>query len=239
MNEKKSIFFNGITSADYGILINGSKRFKTAERDFENVAVPGMNGDLTFDNGRFRNVTIDYTDCGIVKNFESSFRDFINRVASASVTGYKRLEDTYNPDEFRLAKLAGEVDPEMFVNRKAGKFNLSFDCKPQRFLKSGETEVTLKGSGSITNPTQFNAAPLIRIYGTGRLTIGTRTLEISQNATYTDIDCDLMNCYCDNVNLNRHVSVTGNDFPILEPGANIILLSGITKIVVTPRWWCI
>lgn len=237
MNEKKTFTFNGICSGDHGVLINGAKRYKTAERDFENVSVPGMNGDLTFDNGRFKNVTIEYTDCGIVKDFETHFREFVNGILAGSMTGYKRLEDDYNPDEFRLAKLTGEVDPEMFVSRKAGSFSLAFDCKPQRFLKSGETTTTLTGSGSITNPTHFTAAPLIRVSGTGRLTIGTRTLELSQNATYTDIDCDLMNCYCGDTNLNRYVSVTGNAFPVLEPGANIIQLSGISQIVITPRWW--
>ena len=237
MNEKKAFIYNGISSAEYGVLINGAKRYKTAERDFENVSVPGMNGDLTFDNGRFKNVTIEYTNCGIVRNFEDSFREFVDGILSGSMTGYKRLEDTYNSDEFRLAKLMGEVDPEMFISRKAGSFNLSFDCKPQRFLKNGENPVTLTSSGSITNPTHFKATPLIRVYGTGRLTIGAKTLEVFQNATYTDIDCDLMNCYCDDVNLNRYVSVTGNDFPVLEPGANIIQLTGISRILITPRWW--
>ena len=106
------------------------------------------------------------------------------------------------------------------------------------FLKSGETLVTVTASRNITNPTLYNAKPLIRAYGSGRVTIGSYGFSITNSGPYTDIDCDLMNAYNATDNLNRYLTVDNNLFPEFVPGTNRITLgSGITKLEITPRWW--
>ena len=174
----------------------------------------------------------------IINGLPTRIRDFLN-FAGAQI-GYQRLEDTYHPYEFRMAKFKTNpsIDTAGYMNR-SGKFTLEFDCKPQRFLKSGEEITTLEADGVILNRTLQNAKPLLRVYGTaGAIEIGAETIEISTIDDYVDIDCEIMDAYKGAVNCNGNVSFT--DDIVLSPGDNNISLSGgITKIEITPRWFII
>ena len=159
------IMFDGQNLADWGLHISGDKTFGAPERDVDEVEVPGRNGTLTYDNGRFNNYDLEY-EGGIVSDDTVDFEYKIRRLRSflCSRYGYKRLEDTYHPDEFRLAKFVDGLDPDV-TQLQGGTFDLKFDCKPQRFLKSGEEAIVMTASGSIFNFTDFETKPLIRCYG--------------------------------------------------------------------------
>lgn len=171
-NMFKSLVFDGVDSRDYGIYITGDAVFNSPERDVEMIEIPGRNGAYALDKGRFSNIKVSYP-AGIAGDTEADFREGISafRNALASRKGYKRLEDDYNPDEYRMAvyKSGLEVTPKAL---KAGEFTITFDCQPQRFLKSGETAVSVESGDTITNPTLFESRPLVRVEGYGELSIG-------------------------------------------------------------------
>lgn len=171
-NMFKSLVFDGVDSRDYGIYITGDAVFNSPERDVEMIEIPGRNGAYAMDKGRFSNIEVSYP-AGISGDTEVDFREGISafRNALASRKGYCRLEDDYNPDEYRMAvyKSGLEVTPKAL---KAGEFTITFDCKPQRFLKSGETAVSVESGETITNPTLFESRPLVRVEGHGELSIG-------------------------------------------------------------------
>ena len=105
-------------------------------------------------------------------------------------------------------------------------------------MTSGETKTTFTADGSINNPTYFPAAPLLRVYGAGTLGIGSESVIISAVDEYVDIDCEIMEAYKGTVSCNANVTVSGSDFPKLQPGNNGIDLSGsITKVEIYPRWF--
>ena len=235
MNEKKTFTFDGVSSERFGLWISGAGTYDTPERDVELVSVPGRNGDLEFFNGRYHNVLVNYRASGIVTDFKAKIADFTSWAMSK--TGYKRLEDDYHTDYFRLARVVSPIELYVAQNIRAGKLDISFDAKPQKFLKTGETAETFTANGTIRNPTLYNAKPLIRIYGTGTLKIGTYQIQLTNNGTYTDVDCDIMNAYNASENLNRYLKVTNNKFPEILPGNNSVKLTGITKVEITPRWW--
>lgn len=136
MNNHK-ITFGGIDSSTYGVYISGSDTFSAPERDVRYVQVPGRNGDLIIDNGRWNNITVTYP-AFIPNTFESNVDAF--RAAMMLKTGYHRLEDTYHPNEYRMASFSYGLNPSnITAYRRFGEFALTFNCKPQRFLKSGET----------------------------------------------------------------------------------------------------
>ncbi len=168
----KSFTFDGIDSRDYGVYISGDAVFDAPERDVEMIEIPGRNGAYALDNGRFHNITVTYP-AGIFGGSESDFAQGISdlRNALASRKGYCRLEDEYNPGEYRMAvyKSGLEVTPAQL---KAGEFSIVFDCKPQRFLKSGEDAVRVNNNDTITNDTQFDAQPLLQVWGHGNIDIG-------------------------------------------------------------------
>lgn len=169
----------------------------------------------------------------------SRFRDFVNFAGSR--VGYQRLEDTYHPYEYRMARFISKmsVDTAGYMNR-SGQFSLEFDCKPQRFLKSGEEAIEFTQNGILYNRTEFETKPFLRVYGSGAGTvgIGSNTITISAISEYVDIDCEIMDAYKGAINCNSMVSFT-NDI-VLKPGNNNIAKSGnISKVVITPRWWII
>lgn len=183
----KALKFDGVSSRTYGVYITGEAVYNAPEREVEMISIPGRNGAFALDKGRFENVTVTYP-AGIFADNETDFAaaisDFRNYLCSRK--GYCRLTDEYNPNEYRMAvyKSGLEVDPAQL---RAGEFEITFDCKPQRWLTSGETAVTIANSGdTITNPTLFESGPLLEVEGYG--TIGFNGFEIElNNETFGDV----------------------------------------------------
>lgn len=228
---------DGKSTLDFNTWISGGGTYGTPSRDVDIVSVPGRNGDLTFDNGRFNNISVAY-DAFITEKFNENIAAL--RAFLGSLTGYKRLEDTYHPDEYRMALFTAGVQPKTTTLNRAGSFTLTFNCKPQRFLKSGERPIEFEAGGSVLNNTLFEARPLLRVYGTGTFGIGSTTITITSANDYTDIDCDLMDAYKDGTNCNANVTLNSGSFPVLSPGSNGVTLgTGITKIIIYPRFYTI
>ena len=226
---------NGVDSRDFGVYITGSGTFSAPSREYNVVPIPGRNGNIVGSEKRFENLELKYP-AFIYNNFDANIRDFRNFLLS--LVGYHILIDTYHSDEFRMALYEGEFNPNVEPKNDAGAFDIVFNCKPQRFLLTGESVTTLTASGTITNPTLFNSQPLLRVFGTGQLGINSETITISAADTYTDIDCEMMDCFKGTANRNRYVSFSSYNFPVLAPGVNNISLgAGITKVEITPRWW--
>lgn len=135
MGVRKSLNFGGINSADYGVWITGSGTFSSPERDVEYVSVPGRNGDLIIDNNRWNNIEVTYP-ANIPNGFDAKIQAF--RAAMGRKRGYQRLEDDYHLDEYRMASFTLGIQPETIPLNRGGEFDLVFNCKPQRFLKSGD-----------------------------------------------------------------------------------------------------
>lgn len=226
---------NGVDSRDFGVYISGQGTFSAPRRSYNMIPVPGRNGDLVGNEKRFENLELTYP-AFIYTNFKQNIRDFRNFLLSQ--IGYQTLTDSYHPEEFRKVLYEGAFEPEVEPKNDAGSFDIVFNCKPQRFLQSGTQVTTLTASGSITNPTQFNSQPLLRVYGDGNLGIGSQTITISLSGTYTDIDCEMMDCFEGVYNRNNRVVFSDYNFPVFKPGVNNISLgAGITRVEITPRWW--
>jgi phage-related protein len=235
---KDFFIFDNLRSSDFGIGIYGDQLFNAPERDCKSVSVPGRNGNLIIDSGNYKNIPQKYK-AFIIKDVDvnlDGFRDALLKKSSS----YYRLEDTIKKDEFRLAR-ALPFDVDIVGILKAGKFTVSFDCKPQRFLKSGEIPIEITSGSSIFNHYSETALPLIRVYGNGTLTVGSVSLSVADSDVYTDIDSDLQECYKDSLanSKNSIVTLTNNIFPKLLPGENQITFTGFSKVEIIPRWWIV
>ena len=229
-------FFDNKDSRDFGVYISGQGTFSAPARSYNVVQIPNRSGDLLGIGSRLENVSLTYP-AFIYRDFETNLAAL--RAFLLAHEGYFKLQDTYHPDEYRKAYFPGPFEPEVTSRNNAGSFDLTFICKPQRFLVSGDDTKTFTANGSIINPTLFNAQPLIRIYGTGTVEIGTQEIDISSANEYTDIDCELMDCFKGVVNKNQYVYFNTNDFPVIPPGESGITLDGVTKVEITPRWWTV
>lgn len=136
-----TLTYNGTKSSDLGVFVSGSGSFDAAEFDVDKYEIPGRNGDLILSNNRYKNIEITYP-AFIPKAFMDKVQNVRNWLRSSKT--YARLEDTYDMDHYRLGIPTGvqSFSPE---NRNDGaNFEMTFDCKPQRFLKVGETPETVE-----------------------------------------------------------------------------------------------
>lgn len=230
-----SFEFNGINSMNNGVYISGNAVFNAPERDVEMIVIPGRNGEFIRDNGRFNNIEVTYP-CGMFGDDDYAFRTKLRQFRNllAGQTGYQRLVDTYNPDEYRLGVFKDAVEVEPAALNTAGQFEVIFNCKPQRYLISGETKTTVTSGSTVTNPTRFDAQPMIMTKGYGTLTVNGYEIEITNETlgnvvlvaggsnTPVSFDTALVNSG-DDIIMNSVELVTG--FGILPSGSTVSVTS--------------
>lgn len=185
----KALSFDNVSSRGYGVYITGEAVYDAPERAIEMVSIPGRNGAVALDMGRFENIEVTYP-AGIFADNETQFATAISNFRNllCSKRGYRRLADEYHPNEYRMAiyKSGLEVDPAQL---RAGEFNITFECKPQRFLLSGETAVTVANNESVNNPTLFPANPLLAVKGYGAISFNGFRINLDAGAMgYTEIE---------------------------------------------------
>lgn len=179
--------FGSITSSTYGIYVSGEALFNAPKRDAEVIQIPGRDGDYILDKGSFENIEVTYR----VFNQEKDLTDFRTKLANlrsalCSQKGYQRLADTFHPNEYRMAAFIDGIDVKPVKYNTASEFEITFNCKPQRFLTSGETAVSVASGGKVTNPTLFDAKPQLQVWGYGDIDLGGAEISIA-NATYGNV----------------------------------------------------
>lgn len=267
MDLKHSFTFGGVNTANYGIFISGEGVYNSPERDVTMLTVPGRNGQLTIDNGRFENIEVTYpcfVEAGTgATDISSRIRAFRNAIGS--LTGYQRLEDTYHSDEYRQGIFKAGLNVKPVVYHTGGEFEITFDCKPQRFITAwSEYAVPLApyvpGDTTRGDVTLFDAHPLINLFyyqdaaATITLTIGAFTIEIdptqhqqtSLGYLNVFIDCEIGEAYeysqggtsGDLLSANGWVSFP-NGIPVIYPegGQTITLTGPANTAFVIPRYW--
>ena len=238
-NKRGLIVYGGESSTDYGIVVSEAPSFDKPVRKNTVNKIPGRNGAVIFQEDAYEDVTrsykawiADYAREDLV----SAVSDFTAWLYSKK--GYQRLEDNFEPDIYRLAYFDGG---ENITNEltQYGSTVIRFTCRPERFLKEGEKEITVSNGDSIYNPTRFESKPLIYIEGSGEIHVSIKGTTIVANVDdYIYIDCERMNAYrLGTENKNGEISGT---FPVIVPGTNGIGITGsATKVVLVPRYFTI
>lgn len=247
---------SAIDTRTYNVLLSGVGTYGAPERDVTAVAIPGRSGDLIFDNGRFFNAEVFY-DCGMSRTFLSDFDTFRSMLMLNSTT-YGWLTDTYHPTEKRRARVARIEEITTTAANKGGHFRVVFDCKPQRYLDSGDQLVQIGYNGAaitVNNPSAYPAYPIfyiepvlarrvnsaeISIVSTVNNTPTTRTALV--NAPANDyfrnnlaIDCEMKSGYYTTgtifpVAVQRMTA----EFPFLIPGNNAVTVTLTSMTGYTP-----
>lgn len=256
MRDRKEIIFTDGTfdvwsTTTYGIYISGSGRWIGAEPDVEAISIPGRNGDLTIFNNRWHNVTVEY-DCFILKNFKANFEAF--RAKLQSVPGYRKITDSYNLDEFRMARVEGYLNiNDISWLEDAGSFTIRFNCMPQRYLNDGQFMSSISNGDELENETLFTAKPMIEIppnSGGGTITlqhwnagvlVAEEEVAVGDHDDYIILNSETQDAYDLGGNsVNNLITLTNNKFPELQVGTNKFVLSftdPALQILVAPRWF--
>lgn len=253
---KNEVIFNGVSTKDIGVFIQTTPTYEFPEREYDVMHVEGRSGDMVFDKESYRNVGRTYY-LGAEILTSSSFIETVQKIVKwlTSAKGYSRLEDTFEPDYYRKALYRSGGNLSNMYD-KATALPITFECKPQRYLKSGETPVVITEANKgqwveIVNPTDQIALPEITINGENLLVefvSGEVVTSPDNESSMTNnfigegkVDSELQDCYNDSVYLNNDV-VLVNGFPKLYPGKNFIRITGTSTIntfSIKPNWWTI
>ena len=190
-NPKSNVVFGDVDLSNYNAFAIYCNIFDRPERDVEVVSVPGRNGDLIFDNGRYKNLDRVYT---IQVTGVANAQNLIN--ALTKTLGYQELSDDYDTTVYYMARLKSRPRIAQFVGN-AVLITVTFDRKPQRWLTSGKTtpitgtyigRLTDSSSGregvmklTINNTTEETLLP--RIYVPGNQVQQTWGFELYQSDT--------------------------------------------------------
>ena len=171
---------DGVSLKGYKVYINGTGAYDSAERDVEMIEIPGRSGAFALDKKRFKNITVQYNSGTFAENqpeFARKISDLRNFLASRD--GYVKIEDDYNPEEYRMGVFSRGLEFDPVCYNMASEFPIEFNCKPQRFLKIGDLPVSVASGDVITNPTLFDAHPLVKFQasGNGSITIGDKVVQ--------------------------------------------------------------
>ncbi len=230
-------YYNGLNSyEDLGAAIASKNPYNAPAPDITRQAIPGRSGDLIIDNGRYKNVNVDYT-CALVTTEE--FSRAARRIRAALLSqgnGYKPLADSYDADYFRLATIADEID----IKQKGindGTLTVKFICQPWRYSYAGQQAIKLTAATTLTNFEKFPALPYIKIYGSGAITftVNGKAFPVSSVNGYVEIDSETLNTHKGTE--NKNATASSLEYPSLVPGKNAISWTGsVSAVYITPRW---
>lgn len=248
VNTQGVITYDGVASTDYGIVVSEAPVFERPNRKQTIIQVPGRNGSVIFPEDAWEDVVRSYNvwlsenvtedsggdKSGYLVEYVDAFEAFLN-----SKKGYVRLEDNFEPDIYRLAYYSGG---DAFSNEMTqyGRATLRFTCRPERFLKSGETPISVTNGDTLTNPTRFASKPIIHIEASNEtisVSIGGKTIT-AEVTDYINIDCERMNAFRLPVE-NKNDKISGS-FPTIPSGSNTIGITGLyTEVRITPQWFTV
>lgn len=251
----ETFYIDGVDARNFGIYLQKPIEFSEAIPIVDRQSIPGRNGDLIFETGAYENRTATASCFCLQKDVEKAIGAAGRFLMSKH--GYRRLETSDDPDHFWLARI--ENSPAISQRmRMLAPFEITFDCKPQRFLKSGEEKIIIQTNEeqivyNIYNPFGFPSLPLLHIHWAElgdddtenfialqfftdsgeKGTVSAR--QVKEKDLY--IDCDTHNAYNENGNQNN--KIRSYEFPSLRPGLNHLNIYqfSVDHIEFTPRWW--
>lgn len=231
----ETFYLDGIDARSAGIQLQAPIEFSEAVPVVEAQTIPGRNGDLIWETGSYENRSGSASCFCLQKDVEKAISSAGRFLMGKK--GYRRLETSDDPDHYWMARV--ENSPQIAVRlRKLAQFEIGFDCKPQRFLRSGDYPITPKNGGTIFNYYGQVALPIIKIYGrdAGTITIGESSVEVKSLDGFLVLDSDTQNAYNNSGNQNNNIYAP--TFPVLICEDNKISWDGgIERVEIIPRWW--
>lgn len=151
------LYYAGKPLSEFGLVWDNKRIFDKPKKLYTKYDIPARNGDLIEPNNKYENVQIAFR-CFIATDYKNNINKLVNYLNSFDT--YQRLENTMEPDVFRMGVFHSAVEPTTGDFALSGWVNITFDCMPQAFFKSGEDWINLPRT--IENPSYMKARPLFK-----------------------------------------------------------------------------
>ena len=144
-----SITWNGVSSDTIGVIVERIPNRYVPTRRFSPQQVAGRNGNILLVDKSFPNVEQEYE---VYLSAEAQGLPSVARACAEWLMGpdgYCRLQDSYDTTVYREAFLMGGYDLENILN-KFGRCTITFSCKPQKYLLTGDTPISIPAGTTTT-----------------------------------------------------------------------------------------
>jgi len=223
------IFNNKNSYSDLGLVFKESISIPISNENVREVKVEGRSGTLTEKLGTYDDKHIEVNFTSIPNsNLYSTISELIlwsNKIIN------NKLYFHWNLTEYYLVKYVVTDNIKTNLNLY-GEFKVTFVCEP--FKYGNEIIRTISTNNfSFDYLGSIEAEPVIKVYGSGNitLTINTKNVILTGVNSYITIDSKLKDCYKDTTLTNSQMS---GEFPLIKPGSNIISWIGtVGKIEVS------
>ena len=223
--------WNGVRSDAKNIILNSAPQIIKPEERIQHVMIPGRSGELTITEGDqvyqsyIQTVPIAVNGAANVPGVENWLKGD-GMVIFSSQSGRQQK-----------ARVIGAVTMEKHSRHLDWwEGDVQFYCDPVKSDPDENDIVVTESGATITNPGDMDAYPLIKITGSGLITLscGGNVLTIPECVSGWTVDC--LNEWILNGTTPVGAACSGA-FPIFVPGTNTLAFTGsITKLEITPRF---
>ena len=241
-NDHLGIYFNGKFSFEDLRFAMEFPSIPSAEKRINQVSIPGSMGDVYFDLGGYKDITLPLKFKAVDKsNLMAKFRklkSLCNNIKD------NRLILSYDPDYCFLVQYVKPIT----LNQKYliyGELTINFVCKPNMYTVEG-LETIKSNSLELYLKEEHEAYPLIKLISPEELTTTETTINLTINgeirtyqfSNYIVIDSEEEVVYGANGVIDEAYFVSGVGYPKLEEGINTISVDRGT-FEITPRFRCL
>lgn len=226
--------YDGISSADFNIIITKTNQLSSPERNIEIVEIDGRNNNLLIDKGNYKPFDLEI-ECYIDAE-ENNIYEISRNIKKwlQSDFKFKKLIFSDDPEYYYEASCINKLDIEEVINL-LGEFKITFLCNPLKKKINSDFPIILTNSTTLYNE-NIVSNPYIKVVGSGNITvnINNQKLILKDVEEYIEVDTELYNCFKGSENQNNKMY---SDFPVLEEGKNNISWEGnVTRVEIIPRW---
>lgn len=205
--------WNGVTFNSKGIVIEETPVMPKAKRNFTQYTIPGKNGFTSIDNKTYE--AIPFTLKCHYKEGTGNREEI-----AAWLDGYGTLQ--IDGEKEYTGYISNSIPFEKVINFK--KFPVQFMLQP--IAKAlNKTTINMTSSGSFSSDTYTDAYPIIKVTGTGNITIG---LNGTQFTIYNASGEYILDCEAKVITkngFNESANMSG-DFPHVVKGSNALTVTG-------------
>lgn len=208
----------------------------SSEADYQVVEVPGRDGDLIISNNRRKSfvqeIPVIYTG------------EYSERVKNIDVARQIMLTDdkfhnlTFNNEPSFVYQAAFLTAFKVGKNQSESTQTLQFEMMPYKYLVDGQKSVIVTSGATLKNVGTIVAKPLIKLAGSGDITlkIGSQSLTLKGVDTGIILDSDAQLATSLDGKRTQFDKMYG-DFLTIPVGNQTISWTGsVTKVEITPRW---
>lgn len=184
MREFHTFKYRNHNLMEFGGIIAQRPTHVIAERDVDFVSIPFHSGDEYVDNGRYKNKSFPIKIRAVPSYCNLTFSQFTRAISDwLKADGYHEYRDTYNPGYYRIAAVS-EIQDIIAVKRDVYETTVIFNFKPFLYRNAGKFPITKRTLTTdlyfeLYNPENWEAAPVIKIIGTGSFLISINGTKIA------------------------------------------------------------